>query len=226
MSTALVSIGIIMDGNRRWAKARGLQAIEGHKAGLEKIKKVLSWTQDAGVQEVILYVFSTENWNRGEKEVSELLLLFEYAFGVWMEDIIAKGVQIRFIGDRSRFKESLQKQMQVLEERTLDAKGGVMAIALSYGGRAEILAAANQSIHEGAHELTEKSLRAHMWSTGLADPDLIVRTGGERRLSNFLLWQTAYSELFFTDTLWPDFSKEEFESILETFAARERRYGV
>lgn len=224
MHPSIHSIGIIMDGNRRYAKANSIPTLEGHRAGLEKIKEILMWTHDAGVKEIILYAFSTENWNRSEQEVTALMNLFEYAFGAWMEEIIEKDATIRFIGDRSRFTEKLQKQMQILETRTMHAAGGVVAIALSYGGRAEIVAAANQLITEGT-EITEDTLRAAMWSKGLADPDLIIRTGGEQRLSNFLLWQSAYSELFFTNTLWPDFTKEEFDSILEAFTARERRHG-
>jgi undecaprenyl diphosphate synthase len=225
MNESIRSVGIIMDGNRRWAKEKGIPALEGHRAGLEKIKEVVRWAHAAGIRELIIYAFSTENWNRSEEEVRTLMNLFEFAFGPWMNEIVKEGIQIRFIGDRTRFTQKLQTQMSSLEERTRDASNGVLAIALSYGGRAEIVAATNRLISDGAREVTEASLRDAMWSTGLADPDLIIRTGGEQRLSNFLLWQSAYSELFFSDTLWPDLTKDEFDSMLEEFGARERRHG-
>lgn len=213
-----------MDGNRRWAKGRGLQAFEGHAAGLEKVKELVVWARDAGVQEVILYAFSTENWNRSDQEVRALMNLFEHAFDTWMEDLIMQEVCIRFIGSRERLAPKLLKHMDALEERTKDAKNGTLAIALSYGGRAEIVAAAQVLAASGTF-ITENSLCGALWSADLGDPDLVIRTGGDQRLSNFLLWQAAYSELFFTGTLWPDFSKEEFESILAEFSTRERRHG-
>ncbi len=220
------AIGIIMDGNRRWAKERGLPTLEGHRKGSEKIRDVCRWAYGAGVKEVILYAFSTENWNRSPEEVSYLLDLFEEALPPLLKDIRKEGGRIRFIGERERFPEKLQGTMRALEEESADGTRGTLAIALSYGGRSEILAAVNALLARRARVADEASLKEAMWSAGLRDPDLIIRTGGEQRLSNFLTWQSAYSELFFTETKWPDFSKEEFDVILEAYGARERRHGI
>jgi undecaprenyl diphosphate synthase len=219
------SLGLIMDGNRRWAREQGKPTLEGHRAGLDRAKEAVRWAHDAGIQEVILYAFSSENWSRAEEEVSYLMKLLEIAFEKWFDQFVQDGSKLRFIGDRGRLSESLQKLMQEAEERSAGGTKGTLAIALSYGGRPEILTAVNELLLEGREQVTEEELRAHMWTAGLADPDLIIRTGGEKRLSNFLLWQSAYSELFFTDTKWPAFTKEEFDSILEDYAARERRNG-
>jgi len=215
------AIGIIMDGNRRYAKALGLSSLEGHQRGYEKLKELAGWTQEAGVRELTVYAFSTENWNRSEEEVSYLLKLLEHAISTGLEDIEQNGWHIRFIGQRERFSPGFRQKMRSVEERTRGNDGGTLVIALSYGGRAEILDALKRI--DG--EVTEESLRSAMWSRDLLDPDLIIRTGGEMRLSNFLMWQSAYSELFFTKTLWPDFSKEEFVSILREYESRERRMG-
>ncbi len=219
------SIGVIMDGNRRWAKEQGLPTLEGHRAGLEKVKDLMDWAREAGIKEVILYAFSTENWNRAPEEVSYLMDLFEHAFTTWLKEIQKDGGRIRFIGQRARFSERMQKLMNDAEEQTKDGTTGTLAIALSYGGRAEILDAVNTLLEEGREVVTEEELREVMWSRGLADPDLIIRTSGEKRLSNFLTWQGVYSELFFTDTKWPGFSKEEFDAIITEYSSRERRHG-
>jgi undecaprenyl diphosphate synthase len=219
------SIGVIMDGNRRWAKERGLPTFEGHRQGLEKIKDLMAWAQAAGVREVILYAFSTENWNRSREEVNYLMQLFERSFKTWMEELERKEIRIRFLGREADAPERVQKIMKEAEERTKDGAAGTLAVAFSYGGRSEILAAVNALLAEGRKQATEGELREKMWSTGLADPDLIIRTSGEKRLSNFLTWQSVYSELFFTDTYWPDFSKEEFVSILNEYGNRQRRHG-
>ncbi len=223
---SLRSVGIIMDGNRRWAKARGLPTLEGHRTGLKKVKELAEWAKDAGIEEVTLYAFSTENWKRSPEEVNYLMKLFEDAFGKELGEVVEKGFRIRFIGERGRLPLGLQALIEETEKRTAGNARGTIAIALSYGGRAEILDAVNRLMENGRISIDEESLRNAMWSAGLSDPDLIVRTGGEKRLSNFLMWQSAYSELFFTDTLWPDFSKEEFDSILASFRKRERREGA
>jgi undecaprenyl diphosphate synthase len=232
------AIGMIMDGNRRWAKERNIPSLEGHKAGYEKIKDVLNWCRDSGLKELTIYAFSTENCSRDEKEVSYLLELFRLAFSTWLKDIEKEEVNIRFIGERSILPDDIQKSMQMVEERTKDFAKGTLIIALSYGGRAEILDAVNRllekqqrknaqgsSNEKSSSKVTEEELRNEMWSAGLQDPDVIIRTGGDHRLSNFLTWQSAYSEIYFTDTKWPDFSKEEFETILSEFSSRERRFG-
>ncbi len=219
------SIGVVIDGNRRWAKEHGLPVLEGHRAGAEKIKEMLVWAHDAGVKEVIIYVFSSENWKRAAEEVAHLMGLIEYALSQGFEEIIERDVRIRIIGERDQLPQSIQKKISEMEDRTKEAKNGTVALALSYGGRSEILTAVNQLLFQGREQVTEEELRDAMWSAGLLDPDLIIRTGGEKRLSNFLPWQSVYSELFFIDTKWPAFSKEEFLMILDEYGKRERRVG-
>jgi undecaprenyl diphosphate synthase len=225
MTNGPQAIGIIMDGNRRWAKERGLPTLEGHRQGSERLRDVVRWARDADVREVTIYAFSTENWNRSKEEVEYLMKLFKEAFTNQFDEFMKEGVRIRFIGQRERMSEELQALMQDLEEKSRTNENGSLIIALSYGGQAEILSAANALLAEGKEQITEAELRSRMWSAGLLDPDLIIRTGGEKRLSNFLTWQSAYSELFFTDTMWPDFSEEEFTDILAEFSSRERRHG-
>jgi undecaprenyl diphosphate synthase len=224
-NTTARSVGIIMDGNRRWAKENGKSSLEGHRAGLENVKVILEAALEKNVEEMILYAFSTENWNRSKEEVGHFMSLIELAFDTWFDEIIQKDTKIRFIGEIERMTESAQKKMATVVERTKDGKNGTLVIALSYGGRAEILSAVNTLLVMDREVITEQELRDAMWSAGLLDPDLIIRTGGDKRLSNFLTWQSTYSELFFTDTKWPAFSKEEFGGILDEFASRERRHG-
>ncbi len=219
------SIGVIMDGNRRWAKEHGLPTLEGHRKGLEKIYEVASWAQEAGIGEVVMYAFSTENWNRSPEEVGYLMDLFTEAFGEQLPKLREKGVRLRFIGDRSRASDELQRIMKGAEIETSGGTEGTLIVAFSYGGRAEILAAVNALLSEGAKEVDESAFAEAMWSAGMHDPDIVIRTGGDRRLSNFLPWQTVYSELFFIDTKWPSFSKEEFFGIISDFSSRERRRG-
>ena len=219
------SIGIIMDGNRRWAKEQGLGTIRGHQAGLEKIKDVIAWSLEAGAQELIFYAFSTENWNRTTEEVGALLGLIEFAFENWIAEIIEKDIRVRVIGERSRFSKVIQENIGKAEEKSKNGKRATIVFALSYGGRAEIFAAVKQLQNNKVVEITEEIFEANMWSSGLLNPDLLIRTGGEKRLSNFLPWQSVYSELFFTDTKWPALTKEEFISILADFAQRNRRRG-
>lgn len=216
------AVGIIMDGNRRWAKREGMPSVRGHQAGFERLKEVTRWAHEAGVKELTIYAFSTENWNRSQEEVGYLMDLLERALTKGLEDLEKEGVRMRFVGERARFSSASKEKMDAVEARTDGSAGITLVIALSYGGRSEILNAVQKL--EGK-EVTEETLRNAMWSAGLLDPDLIIRTGGEMRLSNFLTWQSAYSELMFTDTLWPDFSKEEFLGLLEAFGTRERRMG-
>ncbi|MES2931759.1 MAG: polyprenyl diphosphate synthase [Patescibacteria group bacterium] len=224
MST-LRSIGIIMDGNRRWAKERGLETLEGHKAGAEKIFEIVRWAHEAEVQEVILYAFSTENWNRAEEEVGYLMRLAGKLFTEQLPRFKESGAKLRFIGDLSRASERIQSMIKKAEEETKDGAKGTLVFAFSYGGRPEILAAINELLKEGKESVGEEEFSGTLWSAGLLDPDLILRTGGERRLSNFLPWQSVYSELFFTDTKWPDLSREEFDAVLAEYHERERRHG-
>ena len=225
--TPIRSIGIIMDGNRRWAKARGLPSLEGHRQGYEALKRL---SKDAtrmrevyGLEYVTLFAFSTENWQRSAEEVSYLMDLF----GIGIDEMMlshASDIRIRIVGDRERFSKSLQDKFSILEEKTKDNAGTTVSFALSYGGRAEILHAAGELAKSG-EEWSEENFSKHLWATGIPDPDLIIRTSGEQRISGFLTWQGVYSELFFTETLWPDFSVEELEKIFAEFYERERRHG-
>lgn len=221
-----LTVGIIMDGNRRWARARGLSSMEGHTAGLAKAKDIVRHAFFSGVETVVLYAFSTENWSRTAQEVSYLMDLFSGALMRELDELSQESIRIRFIGDRARVPEKLQEAMRKSEQRSkAGVSGKTLVIALSYGGRADILAGVNMLLAAHATHADEKTLQDAMWSHDLADPDIVIRTGGEKRLSNFLTWQTAYSELFFSDSFWPDFSCEEFDAILKNFAARERRRG-
>lgn len=225
--SAIECVGIIMDGNRRWAREHSLPVLEGHRLGYEKFKEVVNWAKESKVKYLIFYAFSTENWNRSTKEVEYLMSLFKNVLMKGLEDIHKEKVRMRFIGQREQFSKELQERMSVLEEKTAKCTEGTVVAALSYGGRAEIVDAVNNIIKEKrTQSITEKEFRNHMWSHDIPDPDLIIRTGGAMRLSNFLTWQSAYSELFFSDTYWPDFDKKEFESIFEEYYGRERRMGI
>lgn len=222
-SAPKISIGIIMDGNRRWATAHGLPTLVGHEKGSAKIREVVLWAIEEQISYLYLYAFSTENWNRAEVEVGYLMILFERAFKERMKDIEELGVRIRIVGERERFSEKLQTLMSDIEERSKENTALTIVFCLSYGGRREIADAISR-LPEGI-TVTEESISNALWTAQMPDPDLIIRSGGEKRLSNFLPWQSVYSELFFSDTLWPDFTKEEFSRILHEYRERERRYG-
>lgn len=219
-------IGIIVDGNRRWAKEHGLLSFEGHAAGLAKAKEIVPHAFSRGVETIILYAFSTENWNRSQEEIEYLMHLFGGALIRELEEFSRENTRIRFIGDLARLPEKLRTSIKKVEEETssFDSKK-TLVLAISYGGRTEILSAVNQLLNEGKKNVREEDISEAVWGAGIQDPDLIIRTGGEKRLSNFLPWQSVYSELFFTDTKWPDFKKEEFDTILAEFSIRERRHG-
>lgn len=219
-------VGIIMDGNRRWAKARGLSGARGHEAGYETLKQMVRWAKEAHVQHMIAYAFSTENWKRSEIEVTFLMRLFERMLTEMADEAAREGTRLSFIGERDRFSKKIQKQMETVELETKNHRAMHLVIALSYGARAELVAAFKQLA--GKKGLTEDDITQALWTADaeVPDPDLIIRTGGELRLSNFLLWQAAYSELFFTNTLWPDFSQKEFRAIIAAYGERERRRGA
>lgn len=219
------SIGVILDGNRRWARSHGLSSYEGHRVGFEKLKELVSWIKEAEIKNLIIYALSTENLKRAPGEVAYLLDLFKTTIKNQLEEITKEDARVMFAGDIKRFPEDLQKMMLKIEKETAGHKSLNLVIGAAYGGRAEIVHAVNCLLKENKKSITEKDFGNYLWTAGIPDPDLIIRTGGEKRLSNFLLWQAAYSELFFTDTLWPDFSKEKFDAILKEYIARERRYG-
>ncbi len=220
-------VGIIMDGNRRWAKDKGLSPLKGHEAGTKTLKEIVRAGRDAGVQHMIFYTFSTENWNRSEEEVSYLLNLIANFAEKEFDEFHKEGGVIHIVGDKSRFSQKLQKILQEAEEKSKNNPGLHLYFALNYGGRAEILSAVKKIVEENpkSEEITEAYFAKHLQTGDMPDPDIIIRTSGEMRLSGFLPWQAVYSELFFTTVMWPDFSKEEFTKILEEYDARERRMG-
>ncbi len=213
-----------MDGNRRWASARGLSTLEGHKAGFKKLKEVAGWAKDSGIEVIIFYAFSTENWKRTPNEVSYLIGMFESALQNELDELKGRNVRVKFIGDRSRFSQNIQTLMVKMESETKHATSGTLVIAVSYGGRAEIVTAAN-ALRNSDAPITEESFQKHLATSDIPDPDVVLRTGGEQRLSNFLPWQITYSELFFSNTLWPDYSKAEFDQLLADFETRRRNFG-
>ena len=223
--TAPTSIGVIMDGNRRWAKARGVPTLLGHRAGYKKLREFRTWAMDAGVKEIIVYAFSTENWNRTKEEVGFLMDLFREVIDAMVADAIRDNMRIIFLGERSQLPEDIVRAIESAEAQTKNFDSFCYAIALSYGGRGEIIDAIHRIPENKRATITEEEFSKLLWTKEMHDPDIIIRTSGEERLSNFLPWQSVYTELVFTKTLWPDFTEAEFHEIIQTYAARERRLG-
>ncbi|HSZ69414.1 MAG TPA: polyprenyl diphosphate synthase [Solirubrobacteraceae bacterium] len=213
-------VAIITDGNGRWARARGVPVNEGHDAGADTVKARLRDAVELGVKELTVYSFSTENWSRPVQEVSGLIEMFSRRIARETPELHAEGVRMRFIGRREGISESLQEQMREAQELTDANRTITLFVAFNYGGRAEILDAAARYTGGG-----EEEFRRGLYAPEMHDPDLIIRTSGERRLSNYLLWQSAYSELVFRDELWPDFTRAALEESLAEFSARRRRFG-
>jgi undecaprenyl diphosphate synthase len=218
------TVAIIMDGNGRWAERRGLPVAEGHRAGTKALRRTVEASIDLGVETLIVYAFSTENWSRPDEEVESLMEIFGETIQRELPDLARQGVRARFLGRRDRAPDELRAQMEGLEGETAHNERLNLWIAFDYGGRAELLEAARRLVEAG-EEPTEESLRAHLYAPDLPDPDLLIRTSGELRISNFLLWQLAYSELVFLDVLWPDFGSRELEDALAAYAQRRRRFG-
>ena len=221
------TVAIIMDGNGRWAAQRGLPVEEGHRAGTRALRRTVEAAIDLGLETLVVYAFSTENWSRPAGEVDSLMDIFGETIERELPDLKRQGVRTRFIGRRDRASAGLQAQMARLEEETADNDRLNLWVALDYGGRAELVEAARRLVEAGIEpsEIDENVLRANLYAPELPDPDLLIRTSGELRISNFLLWQLAYSELVFTDTLWPDFGHAELEQALDAYAGRRRRFG-
>ena len=217
-------IGIILDGNRRWAKERGLPSFEGHSRGFENVEPILLAARDFGIRHVVVYAFSTENWGRSKKEVAHLMKIFETLAKkkLWRQH--SERVAVRFVGQRERLSKRLQRAMRLAEAGSSRDPRITLWWCLSYGGRADIVQAAQKASRK-KEKITEISLSKHLWTRGMPDPDLIIRPGGEQRLSNFLLWQVVYSELFFTKTYWPAFTIKDLNAVLKEYYARERRMG-
>lgn len=214
-----------MDGNRRFARARGLPTFEGHRRGYAKLKKLIEWAREIGISHVIVYAFSTENWNRAQDEVSYLMDLFRTMMNDLLTAATTQKTRVIFIGERERFSPDVVAGMKRVEEKTKIFSGLTLGVALSYGGRAEIISAIRSLSPTETIHLDETLFTKKLWTKDFPDPDMIIRTSGEYRLSGFLPWQSVYSELFFTDTYWPAFSKKEFFSLIKQYAERTRRHG-
>lgn len=218
-------VAIIMDGNRRWAKKRGLPAIAGHKAGVDSVHAVVKAASDAGVKFLTIYAFSTENWNRSKIEVGALMFLLERTIKAYVDELHRENVRLAFSGRLSQLPKKAREVMDAAVERLSGRTGMTLNIALNYGGRQEIVDAVNKALAAGEKSLDEAAFGKLLYSPSIPDPDLVIRTSGELRVSNFLLWQIAYAEFYVTPTLWPDFREKEFLAALLDYQARERRRG-
>jgi undecaprenyl diphosphate synthase len=216
-----------MDGNGRWARRRGHPASFGHRAGVRAIKRVLEACEELGVHVLSIYAFSTENWSRPRAEVRALMRLFHETMLREIDEMHRRGVRIVVSGRRDGLSSRMRERIEEAESRTVNNKKGVLNVCLNYGGRAEIVDAVQKLIAEGlpASKVDEEAISARMYNPDLPDPDLIIRTAGEKRVSNFLLWQSAYAEMLVTETLWPDFGKDDLKAALADYASRVRRFG-
>ena len=220
-------LGLILDGNRRWAKEHGVPVYEGHKAGYKTVETILQAAMDRGVEYVSVYAFSTENWNRSADEVRQLMKLFLWIFRHELQNLKNHGVRVHVLGNKLRIGKALLKAVHRAEQETKDNKRGTLLFCLDYGGQQEIVDAMKQLVADGvnANDITAEKISGQLQTNGIPPVDLIIRTSGEQRLSNFMLWNAAYSELMFTPTKWPDFSVEELNAMLDAYGERHRRFG-
>ena len=225
-------IAIIMDGNGRWARQRGKERSEGHIAGMNSLRETVRNAAEAGVKYLTVYAFSTENWGRPQAEVDALMELICKGVEMESEELAKVGIRVKTIGDRSRFSDKVKASLEKIEQMTQAGENMTFVLALNYSSRSEITTAVQniaKRVAAGeikAEEIDEKMISESLYTSFMPDPDLIIRTSGECRLSNFLMWQASYSEFYFTPTLWPDFDKAELEKALEAYSARDRRYGL
>ncbi len=225
-------VAIIMDGNGRWARARGLPRAAGHKRGADAVRRAVEGAVELGIDYLTLYGFSSENWKRPVEEVNDLMGLLRHYLRSEIAELHGRGVRIRFIGERAQLAPDIVALIGQAEQQTYNNTALNLIVALNYGGRGEITAAARSLARDVAsgrrrpEDIDEAVFQSHLSTTGVPDPDVVIRTSGEKRISNFLLWQSAYAELVFIDTLWPDFGKQDFENALHEFHRRERRYGA
>jgi undecaprenyl diphosphate synthase len=225
-------VAIIMDGNGRWAKARGLRRVAGHKQGAEALRRTVKTAPDLGISHLTIYAFSSENWKRPPNEVDDLMGLLRLYLGRELDELVRAGVRMRFIGDRQRLPDDIIALVEQAEWRTRSAQGLTLTVALDYGGRREIVEAAQRLARDAAtgrlhpDAIDERLFADQLATNGAPDPDLLIRTSGEQRISNFLLWQLAYTELVFVPVMWPEFSKDHLEEAINEFHRRERRYGA
>jgi undecaprenyl diphosphate synthase len=217
-----------MDGNGRWASARGLPVAEGHREGARALRRTVEAAVDIGIESLAVYAFSTENWARPHDEVESIMELMDETIDRELPDLAKQGVRTRFFGRRDRVPGELQEKMARLESETAHLDTLQLWIAFDYGGRAELVEAARQLVATGVspESVSEAAVAAHLYAPELADPDLVIRTSGEQRISNFLLWQSAYAELVFDETLWPDFGEERLRVAVDKYASRRRRFGA
>ena len=222
----LEHVGIIMDGNRRWARARGLPAIFGHREGVKAVERTLRAAKDLCIPCVSLYAFSTENWKRPQAEVLGLMGLLKYYMKLKLEELKRENARLRFAGQLSALSDDIREILADAEEQTKYNDAMQLVVCLNYGGRQEILDAVNRMIKEGIRQpVTEEIFRSYLYLPDLPDPDLLIRTSGELRMSNFWLWQGSYSEFYFTDKYWPEFGRQDLEMAIADYNRRERRYG-
>jgi undecaprenyl diphosphate synthase len=221
------SVAIILDGNGRWAKRRGLPTAAGHRAGARTVRRVVEAAIDVGIQDLSVFAFSTENWSRPQDEVDALMEIFAETIERELPDLAEQGVRVRFIGRRDRAPDELRRRMGAMEDRTELNTRINLWVAFDYGGRAELVEATRRIVESGveADEIDENVFAANLYAPDLPDPDLLIRTSGELRVSNFLLWQLAYTELVFVDELWPDFGERELRTALAEYASRRRSFG-
>jgi len=225
-------VAVIMDGNGRWAERRGLSRIEGHRAGLESVRAVVRGARELGVRWLTLYAFSLENWNRPKQEVDELMRLLERYIDLEIDEVEGNGIQVRAIGRSERLPASVRAKIEDAVVRTRHNREMTLVFALSYGGRAEIVDAARRLLRDAEsgkvdpERLDEKTFAAYLYDPEMPDPDLLIRTGAESRVSNFLLWQIAYAEIYTTPAMWPEFRKEHLVAAIEDYQTRERRFGL
>ena len=217
-------VAVIMDGNGRWAKERGLVRSAGHSEGMKSLIRIVRHSSDIGIKYLTVYAFSTENWKRSSDEVSGIFKLLVLYVKSELDELCKNNVKLRIIGDVSALPEDARRSIEYAHDRTEENTGLVFTVALNYGGRAEIVRAVNEAVKQG-REVTEESFAGLLYTAGMPDPDLIIRTGGEMRISNFLIWQCAYSEIVVSDVYWPDFTEEEYEKCLLEFEKRDRRFG-
>ena len=218
-------IAVIMDGNGRWARKRGLPRVAGHRSGINAVREVVEGSAELGISFLTLYAFSLENWKRPATEVRTLMLLLREYLNREIDNLDRNNIRFRTIGRTDQLEPSVRQELDKAIARTQSNTGMVFMVALNYGGRAEIVDAVNQLLKAGRDSVDEAEFSRHLYTAGLPDPDLLIRTSGEMRVSNFLLWQIAYTEIYVTDTLWPDFSKKSLYEAIAAFQKRERRYG-
>jgi len=220
-------IAIIMDGNGRWARQRGLSRVKGHKAGVQAIRRAVDTVLDLGIEAITVYAFSTENWGRPRYEVSVLMALLRQFVGIERDRMMEKGIRLNVLGDMDQLPDAVRNAVSQVIRDTADNRRLKFNIALNYGGRQEILRAVRRMVRDGLtpEQMTEEAVAARLYTAGLPDPDLLIRTSGELRISNFLLWQLSYTELYFTDVYWPDFDTTHMLTALLDYQRRSRRFG-